>query len=177
MDLVYGRDAAMSALILGFFASSWFGWAQERPPGSWRLPLTLGAVASISVAALGGLLAWQNWSSGSALSAAGAMRMYAVTVGVEFACAGVGAALLAWRGHARHLAPWICLVVGIHFWPMAPLLEDSGLYVLGGVLVVVAVAAMLLARRTSVSPSALTGAGAGTALFLFALRGAVGALG
>jgi hypothetical protein len=27
----YTRDAAMSALILGFFASSWFGWAQEKP--------------------------------------------------------------------------------------------------------------------------------------------------
>jgi hypothetical protein len=26
------RDAAMAALILGFFASCWFGWAQERPP-------------------------------------------------------------------------------------------------------------------------------------------------
>jgi len=29
------RDAAMTALILGFFASSWFGWAQERPPAAW----------------------------------------------------------------------------------------------------------------------------------------------
>jgi hypothetical protein len=26
------HDAAMTTLILGFFASSWFGWAQERPP-------------------------------------------------------------------------------------------------------------------------------------------------
>lgn len=28
----YARDGAMSALVLGFFASCWFGWAQEKPP-------------------------------------------------------------------------------------------------------------------------------------------------
>jgi hypothetical protein len=26
----------MTALILGFFASSWFGWAQENPPEASR---------------------------------------------------------------------------------------------------------------------------------------------
>jgi hypothetical protein len=42
--VAYARDSAMTALILGFFASCWFGWAQERPPASWRGPLIAGAV-------------------------------------------------------------------------------------------------------------------------------------
>ena len=127
MDHTFVRDAAMSALILGFFASCWFGWAQEAPPTRWRVPLVTGAVASLGVAVLGGLLAWQHWSDGSALSEDGAMRAYGILVGVEFTVAGLGAALLAWHGHARLLAPYICLVVGVHFWPMAPLLEEPGL--------------------------------------------------
>jgi hypothetical protein len=47
------RDAAMTALILGFFASSWFGWAQERPPAAWRSPLIAGMVLSLAVSAAG----------------------------------------------------------------------------------------------------------------------------
>ena len=84
------RDNAMTALILGFFASSWFGWAQERPPAAWRSPLIAGAVLSIVVAVVGAVLAWRNWSAaGSALSEPGAMRRYGIIVGVEF---GVAAA-------------------------------------------------------------------------------------
>jgi hypothetical protein len=49
------RDSAMTALILEFFASSWFGWAQEHPPEGWRWPLAAGSVASLAVAAIGGI--------------------------------------------------------------------------------------------------------------------------
>jgi hypothetical protein len=65
----YTRYGAMSALILGFFASSWFGWAQEKPPPGWRSPLIVGMVLSLIVAAVGAVCAWRNWSSGSALKA------------------------------------------------------------------------------------------------------------
>ena len=33
------RDSAMTTAILSFFASAWFGWAQERPPAAWKAPL------------------------------------------------------------------------------------------------------------------------------------------
>jgi RsiW-degrading membrane proteinase PrsW (M82 family) len=121
------RDAAMTALILGFFASTWFGWAQE---GS------------------------------SALGAPGAMRRYGIFVGVEFGVAALGAAMLIRRGHTRNLAPWVCLVVGVHFWPLAPVLRNPSLFLLGGLLVVVAVAAVIVGRRTGLAPSAVTGAAA-----------------
>jgi hypothetical protein len=136
------RDSAMTALILGFFASSWFGWAQERPPLAWRSPLIVGALLSLIVAVAGGVLAWRNRSAaGSALSAEGALRRYGIIVGVEFGIAAAGAAGIALWGRSEYIASWICLVVGVHFLPMAPVLRNPFLVLLGLLLMAVAVAA------------------------------------
>ncbi len=165
----------MTALILGFFASSWFGWAQERPPAAWRPLLIGGALLSLAVAVAGAVLAWRNWSGGSALSEPGAMRHYGIIVGVEFGVAAAGAAGIAWWGRSEYIAPWICLVVGVHFVPMAPVLKNPSLVALGGLMVAIAVAAVVVARRTGLAPSALTGVGAGVALLGFAGWSAVAA--
>jgi hypothetical protein len=172
----YTRDAAMSALILGFFASSWFGWAQEKPPPGWRPPLIVGAVLSLIVAVVGAAYAWQNWSGGSALSEPGAMRQYGIIVGVEFGTAAAGAAVIVLWGRSEYVAAWICLVVGAHFWPMAPVLKSPSLLALGALLTVLAIAAVLVSRHTGVAPSAITGAGAGVALLGFASWAAVSAI-
>jgi hypothetical protein len=165
----YLRDDAMTALIFGFFASMWFGWAQERPPQSWRRWLTLAAMLSLVVGAAGGYLAWRHWGDGSALSEPGAMRRYGITVGIELGLAGVGAAILGVRKRQDLIAPWICLVVGVHFAPLAPILKNPLLYVLAALITVVAVFAVPLARRRDMPTSAITGVGAGSALLLFAV--------
>lgn len=170
------RDGAMSALILGFFASCWFGWAQESPRRGWRSPLTVGAVPSLIVAVVGAVYAWRNWSGGSALSEPGAMRRYGIIVGVEFGIAAAGAAVIAISGRGEYVAAWICLVVGVHFWPMAPVLASPSLVALGALLTVVAVVAVLVSRNTGVARSAITGSGAGMALFGFAIWAAVSAI-
>ena len=171
------RDNAMTALILGLFASSWFGWAQDRPPTAWRPLLILGAVLSLVVAVVGAVLAWRNWSAaGSALSEPGAMRHYGIIVGVEFGVAAVGAAGIAVWGRSEYIAPWICLVVGVHFVPMAPVLKDPSLIALGILMVAIAVAAVVVFKRTELAPSALTGAGAGVALLSYATWGAAAAI-
>jgi hypothetical protein len=172
----YVRDNAMTALILGFFASCWFGWAQERPPPGWRSPLIVGSVLSLVVAVAGAVFAWLNWSGGSALSEPGAMRAYGIIGAVEFGVAAAGAAGLALWGHSEYLAPWICLVVGVHFWPMAPVLKDPSLIVLGALMTAVAVTAVVVSRRAGLAPSAVTGVGAGITLLGFAIRGAVTAI-
>jgi hypothetical protein len=172
----YARDSAMTALIVGFFASSWFGWAQERPPAAWRSPLIAGAVLSFFVAVVGAVFAWRGWSGGSALSEPGAMRHYGIILGVEFGVAAAGAAGIALRGRPEYIAPWICLVVGVHFWPMATVLKSPPLNVLGGVLTAVAVVAVLVSRRTGLAPSAITGVGAGVTLLSYASWGAVSAI-
>jgi hypothetical protein len=104
------------------------------------------------------------------------MRHYGILVGVEFGVAAAGAAAIALWGRHEYLAPWICLVVGVHFWPMAPVLKSPSLVVLGALLAAVAVAAVLVSRRTGLAPSAITGLGAGVALLGFASWGAVSAI-
>jgi RimJ/RimL family protein N-acetyltransferase len=81
--------------VLGSFASAWFGWAQERPPKAWRTPLTLASVGSIVLAAVGGVLTWQHWSDGSIFDQDSTARSFGIVVGIEFAAAGIGAAVLS----------------------------------------------------------------------------------
>ncbi|MEY9213032.1 hypothetical protein NI17_002770 [Thermobifida halotolerans] len=38
------RGGAMAAAVPAFSASAWFGWAQERPPAGWKIPLAVGSV-------------------------------------------------------------------------------------------------------------------------------------
>jgi hypothetical protein len=170
------RDNAMTALFFGFFASSWFGWAQQKPPASWVRYLALGSVLGLATAVTGGIVAALHWSDGSALSEPGAMRRYGIIVGIEFAVAAIGVGVLAWRKLAEYMPTWVCLVVGVHFWPMAPVLQNPGSYVVGALLCVVAVGGVLVARRRSVPISFATGIGAGVTLLVFAAIGLVAAL-
>jgi hypothetical protein len=84
--------------------------------------------------------------------------------------------VIALWGRGEYIAAWVCLVVGVHFWPMAPVLKSPSLVALGALLTVIAVAAVLVSRRTGVAPSAVTGAGAGVALLGFAGWAAVSAI-
>jgi hypothetical protein len=62
------RDAAATAAVFGFFASAWFGWAQDQPPPAWRTALD-----------------------------ADTSRTFGLVVGIEVALAAIGAAVLARR--------------------------------------------------------------------------------
>ena len=170
------RDAAMTALILGFLASCWFGWAQEQPPAAWRSPLIAGMVLSLAVSATGAVFAWRYWSGDSALSEPGAMRKYGIILGVEFGVAAAGAATVALLGHSQYVAPWICLVVGARFFPMAPVLKSPPLFVLGAALIGVAAAAVLICRGRHLALSAAAGAGAGMALLGYASLSILGGI-
>jgi hypothetical protein len=79
--------------------------------------------------------------------------------------------VLALRRRAAYLAPWVCLVVGFHFLPMAPVLEIPSLLLLGVLLIAVAVIAVVVCHRAAIAPSAITGVCAGLILLSFAARG------
>jgi hypothetical protein len=159
----FARDAAATVAIFGFFASVWFGWAQEKPPTAWRPMLIGGSVTALLIMVTGVVLTWQQWSDGTALDAA-TSRSFGIIVGIEFAVAGLGAGWLAWRRRSELIPAWIALVVGVHLFPLAPLLRYPLLYGVAAVVTVGALAAVPLARSRSLPVSAVTGAATGITL-------------
>lgn len=84
-------------------------------------------------------------------------RRYWLAVGPELAACGIGAGVLAATGHSPYIAPWVLLVVGIHFLPLARVFSTPELTWAGLALTAVAVAAAVTGAVTSVTPSAVAG--------------------
>lgn len=162
------RDAAATAAILGFFASAWFGWAQEHPPKLWRPWLLTGSAVSLATMLVGGILTWRHWSDGTAFDES-TSKTFGVVVGLEFVLAGAGAALLRFRGRADVTPVWIALVVGLHLFPVAAIIDYPFIHVIGALVTVAALAAIPVARSRSLPISATNGLGVGTALLAGAL--------
>lgn len=162
------RDAAATAAILGFFASSWFGWAQEAPPSSWKRWLITGSIAAGLTAVAGGLLTWANWDTGTALDET-TSRTFGIVVGIEVALAGLGSWLLIARDRRSLVAPWIALVVGVHFFPLAVLLDIPVLHILAALLTIGAIVSVRIARTRDLATSAVTGVISGSVLLATAL--------
>ena len=169
------RDLAATAAVFGFFASVWFGWAQEHPPRSWRPVLIAGSVASILAAVAGGLVTWRDWSAGTALDEPTSIR-FAIVVGIEFALAGLGAGLLAWRRRSELIPVWIALVVGVHLFPVAVLFGSPWIHVIGALVTASALVAVPVARARSLPVSAVNGLGGGAVLLLGAVVSLAAAL-
>lgn len=165
------REAAAAVAVFAFFASCWFGWAQDKPPQVWRVPLALASVVSVLFAAVGGVLTWRHWSAPSVFDFNGETtgQAFGVVVGIEIALAVAGAVILSRTGRSQLTPSWIAAVVGVHFVPLASLLEYPLLYAVALAVVVVAVAAVPLARSRDLAVSAVTGVATGSVLLLAAL--------
>ncbi|EJL46435.1 MULTISPECIES: hypothetical protein [Brevibacillus] len=167
------RDYAMYAAVFGLFSFSWFGWAQEKPRPGWRNYLGMAAGAALLVCLVGVYLSVTNWHAPSALSDRTAFQRYLLLVSVEFALALAGALVLLKKRRKDEIAPWIALIVGLHFFGLKNVFADAGLSVLAVLLIVVALVSRPIARKLQVASSAITGIGVGTALFAFAILGLI----
>ena len=161
------------AAVFGMAGFIWFGWGQEDLPPHWRIALGIGATLSLVAAIAGGFLAFDNWGPESALAAKDDRRLFGIVAGTEFALSAIGAAILGLLGRARWTSSWICLVVGVHFVPLAVIFGDPGLYVLAALMSLAAVASVATSRRTGIHPSAIVAICVGQTLFLFAIRGII----
>lgn len=164
----FTRDAAAVAAILGFFAAAWFGWAQDDPPSRWKPWLVAGGVGGMILAVVGGVSTWLNWNAGTALDRSASIRFGWIVL-AEVLIAATGVLLLRRTRRAGWIPAWVAFVVGAHFIPLASLFTMSLLYLLAGVLMVGAVAAIRLATGTGVTVSALTGSIAGSSLLIIAI--------
>jgi hypothetical protein len=168
------RDRGMTALIEGFFGFVWFGWGQANASSGLRVGLAVAGVVALLVAVAGGVQAFRSPASTGVLHDRQARRRYGVAVGVEFSLAGVGAAVLAVAGQGDFIPVWVCAVVGVHFFPLASLLEDRLLVAVGWSVTTVALVALVAGLATDVAPSTVTGIGAGTLLTVFGLAALAG---
>jgi hypothetical protein len=161
------RDAAATGAVFGLFASTWFGWAQEAPPRRLRPVLIAGSVLCLVTIAVAVTLTIRHWSDATVFDETTSPR-FGIVVGIEFGLAGLGALLLAWRGHRDLMSAWIAFVVGVHLFPVAVLLEYAFLHVVAALVTVVSVASVPVARRLGVAVSAVVGVATGTVLLLSA---------
>lgn len=169
----YIRDYVMTAAIFGFFGISWFGWAQENPPKSWRIPLGIGAGLSLVIGMIGVYFSIQNWHESTALSSNGAYSSYITFVIIEFVLAAIGAIVLILRKKQSYIAPWICFVVGVHFIWLEKIFQDPSLYILAILFIAVSLLSVFLSKKKNIANSALTGVGAGSVLLIFAIYGLI----
>lgn len=173
MELEYVRDYAMFTAIFGVAGFMWFGWAQERPRSGWRKYLGIASGVSLVLGLVGVFLSVTNWDGATALDEAGALTTYIIVFWVQLII-GVVVAIWLFRAKKRDLiAPWVTFLVGAHFFWLIDVFNDVSLYILGFILVVVALLAPYMAKKLDVASSAITGIGAGTLLFLFAVFGLV----
>jgi len=165
----YLQDYATMTAFFGFFSMAWFGWSQENPPKSWRK--YIGILTGIALLIfLGGIyLSYDNWGEGSALDENTAMNYYFIFLVLEFVIAGIGAFILFRRGMRNYAAPWVCFIVGVHFFGLRYVFDDFSLHLLGLLLVIISVAAIYTAKNSKFTMSTITGISAGMVLMAFAL--------
>ncbi|SDX04940.1 hypothetical protein [Paenibacillus sp. CF384] len=169
----YIRDYAMYASVFGMFSFAWFGWAQENPRAGWRIYLGIASGIALIVCLTGVYLSVRNWDAPSALNEVSAFRNYLISFYGEFVLAGVGAYVLIRSKRKAYVAPWIAFIVGIHFISLKNVFDDPSLWLLAALMVIVSIVAVIVAPRLQVANSAITGIGAGTVLFAFALLGLI----
>jgi len=158
----------MTAAIFGFFSAAWYGWAQDDPPPGWRKPLIIGSIVGLLGAAAGGIKAWRNWSTGTAFGTE-TSPIFGIIVGIEVLLAVGGALVLSRRGRGELMAPWVAFVVGVHFFPMAPLLGYPLFYVVGTLVTVAAFVSVPVARSRRIAVSSVTGVMCGSILLVAAV--------
>ncbi len=128
------RDSLYTTAWFGLMTAVWLGWAQEAPPVRLRKVLIAGSIVGLLIAAGFGALTAVHWSDPTALDER--YGLFGIIVGVEFALAGVGAAVLVMTGKGRWAAWWVALVVAVHFVSLALLFRGPSLAWLGAVEVV-----------------------------------------
>jgi hypothetical protein len=169
----YVRDYAMYASIFGMFSFSWFGWAQEKPRSSWRKYIGIASGISLLVCLIGVYLSVTNWDAPSVLNDKTSFNNYLISVYIELFLAGAGASILMKCKYNDYIAPWIAFIVGIHFIGLKNVFDDFSLYLLAALLVAVSIASLFISKKLKVANSAITGIGAGTVLFAFAILGLI----
>ncbi|MDO5682750.1 MAG: hypothetical protein Q4G46_07980 [Propionibacteriaceae bacterium] len=148
-------------------AMVWFGWGHEAPPQQWRWRLGVGSVLGVILFGLFGYGVVTRWGDGTSLE--GRYPWFGVLVGLELLAAAIGCLVLWRRKQTRWMAWWVALVVALHFVPLAFLLNDWSLIVLGLLQTVLLVLLVPRLKSGDFPTSRLVGPVMGVTLLAFAL--------
>jgi hypothetical protein len=157
-------DHCITAVIFGFFASAWFGWAHGGVSPSIEPWLDAGSGIAVLIAIAAVITAFRVPRERAVMRDRSQSRRYGIIVGIEFGTIGIGAAVLSLAGAPDWVAVWVLTVVGVHFFSLAPLLNNRSLYPLGWLLLAIAAAALIVALSSAVAPAGVTGIGGGISL-------------
>ena len=161
------RQAGLTALYLGVFATIWFSVPEvEQPFGT---VLVAASVVGVLTAVAGAVVAARTRDAGDPQRDRSADRKYLLIVGAEAAVAGCGALLLALAGWSAFIPVLVAAVVGAHFVPLAPVLRDPLLRPLGAAVCLVALVALIVHLASSVSAGQVAGPGVGLVLLGYAI--------
>lgn len=122
-------DHVFNIAFFGLMSVVWFGWGQEDPPRRWRWRLGIGSVLGFVFTAVFGYAYALRMDGPSALE--GRYEWFGGLFAVEIVVATIGVVYLWRSGRARWMAWWVALVVAAHFLPLAFVLGDASLFVLG----------------------------------------------
>ena len=167
------RGVALAAVVEGFAAVVWFGWAQAGAGGWFSTLLLLGALVAFAVAVAGFLRAARARRSGSPLRNASLRRRYVTILSVEALALVLGLVVLALSRTLGWSPVWFGILFGLHAVPLGRVLGDPALEVAGLVVVAVSVVAFLVGLTGLVSVAALTGTGAGLTLLVAGIASVV----
>lgn len=165
------RDHAFTIAWFGLMAVAWFGWSQEDPPSRWRWRLGTGSVVGLAFAGGFGYAMAVRWADGSALE--GRYEWFGLLVLAEVIAATVGSLYLQRNGKSRWAAWWVALVVAGHFIPLAFLVNDMSLIVLGVVQAAALSALVKPMRGWRWSTSRIVGPLMGVTMLIFAVISSV----
>ena len=159
-----GRSRGVTVAVDGFFAFVWFGWGQAAAPSWLVIPLAIGTALAAVLAVTGVVVAARSTGPLPAMDDPAVRRRYSIIVGLEFGLHGADAAVLGATGSYQWIPVWVCFGVGVHFFPLASVLQNPTLRPLGVLLVTVAATALAVGLASAVAPSTVTGPGAGLCL-------------
>ncbi|SDT74908.1 hypothetical protein SAMN04489716_7133 [Actinoplanes derwentensis] len=161
------QRSGLTALYLGIFAALWLSVPETDPQlGPF---LVAGSIVALLTAGAGGALVIRSRADGPFPRDTVADRKYLVIFAAELAAAGFGAMLLAVTHRGEYIPVLAAFVVGVHFWPLAPVLTDPALKVLAVLVCLAALAGLIAGLVSSVMPGEVVGAGVGVLLLGYAL--------
>lgn len=165
------RGRGVGIIVGSLFAAAWANWARiltQPSPADWRwLAVAAGMATTVALVAAGIALVRRARSLAAGTGGADRTRMrrrFGLILAGEIIAFNLVAFTLFALGQPQYLAPAIAIIVGLHFFPLAPTFDAPHFRVTGTVMTLAGVIAVL-----SIAGGSPAGATAGTACVACAL--------